>query len=107
MHKKIGKKYQKDEKKKDQKRFLEASLVRQADGKLKNLRLFGVTTKISVLSDKKVPLPFCEEKSVQLFRVAFFRSDFLQNPYFSTHFANWFIVSRDEDAGNIKRVRLF
>ena len=35
MHKKIGKKYQKDEKK-DQKRFLEASLVRQADGKLKN-----------------------------------------------------------------------
>ena len=36
MHKKIGKKYQKDEKKKDQKRFLEASLVRQADGKLKN-----------------------------------------------------------------------
>ena len=27
---------------------------------------------------------FCKEKSVQLFRVAFFRSDFLQNPYFST-----------------------
>ena len=28
-------------------------------------------------------VPLCEEKSVQLFRVAFFRSDFLQNPYFS------------------------
>ena len=27
-------------------------------------------------------VPLCEEKSVQLFRVAFFRSDFLQNPYF-------------------------
>ena len=27
-------------------------------------------------------LPFCEEKSVQLVRVAFFRSDFLQNPYY-------------------------
>ena len=38
MHKKIGKKYQKDEKK-DQKRFLEASLVRQADGKLKNRQM--------------------------------------------------------------------
>ena len=25
---------------------------------------------------------FCEEESVQLFRVAFFRNDFLQNPYF-------------------------
>ena len=25
-----------------------------------------------------------EDKSVQLVRVAFFRSDFLQNPYFST-----------------------
>ena len=37
---------------------------------------------------KKVPvvlyryLPFCEEKSVQPFRVALFRSDFLQNSYF-------------------------
>ena len=28
-------------------------------------------------------IPFCEEKSVQLFRVAFFRRDFFQNPYFS------------------------
>ena len=26
---------------------------------------------------------FCEDESVQLFRVAFCRSDFLQNPYFS------------------------
>ena len=34
--------------------------------------------------DSLVEVPFCEEKSVQLFRVAFFRSDFLQNPYFST-----------------------
>ena len=31
---------------------------------------------------KSLQVPFCEEKSVQLFRVAFFRSDFLQNPYF-------------------------
>ena len=33
---------------------------------------------------KKVPVvvPFSEEKSVQLVRVAFFRSDFLQNPHF-------------------------
>ena len=30
----------------------------------------------------KMQVPFCEEKSVQLVRVAFFRSDFLQNPYF-------------------------
>ena len=30
-----------------------------------------------------IQVPFCEEKSVQLVRVAFFRSDFLQNPYFS------------------------
>ena len=29
-------------------------------------------------------VPFCEEKSVQLFRVAYFGSDFLQNPYFSS-----------------------
>ena len=29
----------------------------------------------------ELQLPFCEEKSVQLVRVAFFRSDFLQNPY--------------------------
>ena len=31
-----------------------------------------------------IQVPFCEEKSVQLFRVAFFWSDFLQNPYFSS-----------------------
>ena len=30
-----------------------------------------------------VQVPFCEDKSVQLLRVAFFQSDFLQNPYFS------------------------
>ena len=30
-----------------------------------------------------IQVPFCEEKSVQLVRVAFFRSDFLQNPYYS------------------------
>ena len=29
-----------------------------------------------------IQVPFCEEKSVQLVRVAFYRSDFLQNPYF-------------------------
>ena len=33
--------------------------------------------------DSLVQVPFCEEKSVQLFRVAFFQKDFLQNPYFS------------------------
>ena len=32
---------------------------------------------------KSLQVPFGEEKSVQLFRVAFFRSDFLQNPYFN------------------------
>ena len=46
-------------------------------------------------------VPFCEEKSVQLVRVASFRSDFLQNPYFSTastcaifsflHLCDWFM----------------
>ena len=39
-----------------QSRFLEAPLVRQADGELKNVRLFGVMTKTSVPSDKNVPL---------------------------------------------------
>ena len=29
-----------------------------------------------------IQVPFCEEKSVQLVRAAFFRSDLLQNPYF-------------------------
>ena len=33
--------------------------------------------------DSLVQVPFCEDESVQLFRVAFFQSDFLQNPYFS------------------------
>jgi hypothetical protein len=33
-----------------QSRFLEAPLVRQADGELKNVRLFGVMTKTSALS---------------------------------------------------------
>ena len=35
---------------------------------------------------------FCAEKSVQLVRVAFFPSDFLQNPYFRTYFPNFSIV---------------
>ena len=30
-----------------------------------------------------VQVPSYDEKSVQIFRIAFFRSDFLQNPYFS------------------------
>ena len=33
--------------------------------------------------DSLVQVPFCEDESVQLFRVAFFRIDFFQNPYFS------------------------
>ena len=33
---------------------------------------------------KTIQVPFCEEKNVQLFRVAFFHSDFLQNPHFSS-----------------------
>ena len=35
---------------------------------------------------------FCAEKSVQLVRVAFFPSDFIQNPYFRTYFPNFSIV---------------
>ena len=31
-----------------------------------------------------VQVSFCEEKSVQLFKVAFFQCDFLQNSYFGT-----------------------
>ena len=43
--------------------------------------------KLNTFSSQKgtcivLQVPFCEEKSVQLVRVAFFRSDFLQNPYF-------------------------
>ena len=34
--------------------------------------------------DSLVQVPFCEDESVQLFRVAFFLRDFFQNPYFST-----------------------
>ena len=37
---------------------------------------------------KSLQVPFCEEKSVQLVRVAFFRSDFLQNSYFRTIHSN-------------------
>ena len=37
-----------------------------------------------VCYDSLLQVPFCEEKSVQLFRVTFFQSDFLQNPYFSS-----------------------
>ena len=33
--------------------------------------------------DSLLQVPFCEEKTVQLFRVAFFRRDFFRNPYFS------------------------
>ena len=33
--------------------------------------------------DSLVQVPFREDESVQLFRVAFFRSDFLLNPYFN------------------------
>ena len=38
---------------------------------------------MNVVRSSTIQVPFCEEKSVQLVRVAFFRSDFLQNPYFS------------------------
>ena len=37
--------------------------------------------------DSLVQVPFCEGESVQLFRVAFFRSDFFQNPYFTKKIA--------------------
>ena len=36
-----------------------------------------------VCYDLLLQVPFCEDEIVQLFRVAFCRSDFLQNPYFS------------------------
>jgi hypothetical protein len=36
-----------------------------------------------VCYDLLLQVPFCEDESVQLFRVAFCRSDFLQNPYFN------------------------
>ena len=34
--------------------------------------------------DSLLQVPFCKEKSVQLFRVAFLRRDFFQNPYFKS-----------------------
>ena len=42
-----------------------------------NIRFFS-----NVIHDTLVQIPFCEEKSVQLVRVASFQSDFLQNLYF-------------------------
>ena len=33
--------------------------------------------------DSLVQVPFCEEKSVKLLIVEFFRRDFFQNPYFN------------------------
>ena len=42
-----------------------------------------IRTKKSLRKDATLQVPFCDEKSVQLVRVASFRSDFLQNPYFS------------------------
>ena len=41
--------------------------------------------KRNVCYDSLLQVPFCEDESVQLFRVAFFRSDLLQNPYFSSN----------------------
>ena len=40
---------------------------------------------------------FCEEKTVQLVRVAFFRSDFLQNPYFSYYTSLYIPVFEGHD----------
>ena len=36
-----------------------------------------------VCYDSLLQVPFCEDESVQLFRVAFFWIDFFQNPYFN------------------------
>ena len=36
-----------------------------------------------VCYDLLLQVPFCEDESVQLFRVAFFWIDFFQNPYFN------------------------
>jgi hypothetical protein len=36
--------------------------------------------------DSLVQVPFCEDESVQLFRVTFFQIDFFQNPYFNWTF---------------------
>ena len=59
----------------------------------KSLRKNATLTSWTLFSSQKgtcsnVKLPFCEEKSVQLVRVAFFRSDFLQNPYFRISHSN-------------------
>ena len=40
-----------------------------------------------VCYDLLLQVPFCEDESAQLFRVAFCRSDFLQNPYFNARFS--------------------
>ena len=48
-------------------------------------------------------VPFCEDKSVQLFRVAFFRSDFLQNPYFSCFIVQNSII-QEVDSQNVIRI---
>jgi hypothetical protein len=42
--------------------------------------------------DSLLQVPFCEDESVQLFRVAFFRTDFLQNPYFSGYVFGFFCL---------------
>ena len=39
-----------------------------------------------VCYDLLLQVPFCEDESFQLFRVAFFRRDFFQNPYFNHQF---------------------
>ena len=38
--------------------------------------------------DSLLQVPFCKDESVQLFRVAFFRRDFFQNPFFSKYVKN-------------------
>ena len=40
--------------------------------------------------DLLLQVPFCKDESVQLFRVAFCRSDFLQNPYSSRNCQKYF-----------------
>ena len=67
--------------------------VRSHFGKNATLNTFFLHKKVPVVMNHNIrffkcydlllQVPFCEEKSVQLFRVAFFRKDFLQNQYFS------------------------
>ena len=45
-----------------------------------------------VCYDSLLQVPFYEEKSVRLFRVAFFRSDFLKNPYFNGMDNEWNVM---------------